>query len=263
MIIPKELEQHKRFVLTGVNPQNEKQPYSPITMSPKDWNNPDNLGAYEETMEVVRSGNAMGNAMGIGYVFGGDNGIYGIDFDNVFFADGTLIPEVQEIVAQFASYTEVSMSGNGLHTIVYAPSVDLLGDKGKTILPFPNYPQNERRQMEIYQSGAYIALTGDLYDGSTLDIPDRSKELQTIFSQYNKPKTSTKSAVKVVQYGKTDEEYLSDGLKHDPVLLDLWNGKRPTGNESQDDLSLLNKLAYWCNKNKELMYNSFFNSPYF
>ena len=60
-----------------------------------------------------------------------------------------------------------------------------------------------------------------------------------------------------------DREYLKIGLTKDSTLIAMWNGARHKGNESEDDLSLFNKLAYRTNRNEDLMYTAFMNSPYF
>jgi len=52
-------------------------------------------------------------------------------------------------------------------------------------------------------------------------------------------------------------------MERDSVLLDLWNGNNPSGDESADDQSFFNKLAYWCNHNVELMRESTFRSPFY
>jgi len=37
---------------------------------------------------------------------------------------------------------------------------------------------------------------------------------------------------------------------------------RRNGNESADDIALMNKLAYWCNADPVLMIRAFLSSPY-
>jgi len=44
-----------------------------------------------------------------------------------------------------------------------------------------------------------------------------------------------------------DGRFLSSGLERDKVFAALWAGERRNGNESSDDIALMNKLAYWCN----------------
>ena len=60
----------------------------------------------------------------------------------------------------------------------------------------------------------------------------------------------------------TGRDYLAAGLAHDARLRELWDGAGRTGDESADDLALLNKLAYWCNRDPDRMRDAFLGSPY-
>ena len=225
---------------------------------------------------------------GIGFAFNG--GIIGVDLDNVFI-DGQLIPEAQDIVDTLDSFTEQSMSGNGLHVYVYAPAVTL--GITKASFPFPSYPKQDKRHVEFYESAGYFAMTGKPY-GEMRPMPDRGEQLQAVFAKYgNKPEATTPqeetAAIptattpreeKIVAPAaasapthpppkatapseKSDRCYLKIGLDKDPTLASLWNGHRPTGDESADDQAFMNKLAYWTNCNEELMSKAFLNSPYY
>jgi putative DNA primase/helicase len=167
MNIPEKLKEYKNFVVWGINPQNPKQPYSPISMSPLEWQKSENWGTFEQVMKRVNEGKAQG----IGFCFNG-NGIIGVDLDRVIIGE-KLIPEAREIVEKLDSYTEYSMSGNGLHIFVYAPSVGLLTglDKGKSKYIFPGYEpvidesgKEKRREVEYFFTSGYIALTGRMYN---------------------------------------------------------------------------------------------------
>ena len=161
----------RQYVVWGVDKNKPKKPFAYVNgkFEGNGWNNSEYWIAFDEAMALVE----QGKAKGIGICFNG-GGIYGVDLDNVFI-NGQLIPEAQEIVGRLDSYTELSMSGNGLHVFVYAPSVDLLDglDKGKTEYIFPGYDPviviengkevKKRRKVEYYQSSGYIAVTGKLY----------------------------------------------------------------------------------------------------
>ena len=57
-------------------------------------------------------------------------------------------------------------------------------------------------------------------------------------------------------------EYLSTGLQRDGAFRALWEGGRPNGNESADDLALMNKLAFWCGRDAARMKAAFLASPH-
>ena len=88
-------------------------------------------------------------------MFTKDDPFIGIDLDDCF-ENGDLKSAAQEIVDWANSYTEKSVSGNGLHIIV------------KGILPdgFPNKISMEHvgfKCIEIYDSLRYFTMTGDIY----------------------------------------------------------------------------------------------------
>jgi putative DNA primase/helicase len=67
----------------------------------------------------------------------------------------------------------------------------------------------------------------------------------------------------VVTPGNGEQErFLHIGLERDKLFAALWAGARRIGNESADDIALLNKLAYWCNANPSAMIQAFLSSPY-
>ena len=264
MTLPQELTGRKQFVLWGMDKLAPKKPYSPKTLSPDNWTDPDNWGTYAEAMHYVK----QDKRRGLGFAFNG-GGIFGIDLDNVFI-DGKLIPEAQEIVDVLDSFTECSMSGKGLHIYVNAPGVDL--GITKKSFDFPGYPKEERRHIEFYQSIGYFAMTLDAkgnakpYD-NRLDMSGRSDQLNAIYVKYSGRLPEAVPAGPTLHYdiptSGYDERYLQIGLEKDQALIALWNGERPSGNESNDDLALMNKLAYWTNRNEALMYSAALSSPYY
>jgi hypothetical protein len=91
---------------------------------------------------------------GIGFVFDGvvgDDGLcfVGIDFDDCIEA-GKLLEPARARIASLKSYTEVSVSGAGIHSIVRAKP-------GSTV----KHTSTERgHSIEIYSSGRYFTFTG-------------------------------------------------------------------------------------------------------
>jgi hypothetical protein len=64
--------------------------------------------------------------------------------------------------------------------------------------------------------------------------------------------------------GLSDESFLEIGLKNDPILKAYYKGECPEDTESyEDDVVFVNKLAFWCNGNRDLIESACFSSPYF
>jgi putative DNA primase/helicase len=87
---------------------------------------------------------------GVGFVFGGQPDadglvIAGVDFDKVI-SEGKIAPLAPERIRRLGSYTERSVSGEGLHVIVKArPLASGIAHDG----------------VEMYTSGRFFTMTGD------------------------------------------------------------------------------------------------------
>jgi putative DNA primase/helicase len=98
------------------------------------------------TFEAALQAYQRGAVDGIGLVLTADLGLVGVDLDHCRDAEtGDIAGWAQAIVSRLESYTEVSPSGTGLRIWVYGT------------LP----PTGRRKgQIELYQEGRYLTLTG-------------------------------------------------------------------------------------------------------
>jgi len=110
--------------------------------------------------------NEWGQADYLGFVFN-NNGIVGIDIDKGF-EEGLMTYLCADIMDACQSYTEVSRSGRGVHII-------LKGD-----IPFSG--RNNRNGVEIYKSGRFFIMTGDvlIFD----EIIENQEALDYIVEKY-------------------------------------------------------------------------------
>jgi putative DNA primase/helicase len=106
--------------------------------------NPNHWKSFERALEVLENSDASG----IGYAFSENDPFAVADFDDAL-VDGAMEPKIAALLEELDTYTEVSVSGNGLHVICEAEV-----GAGAAI---PGY--------EIYDRGRYIAMTGDVYGG--------------------------------------------------------------------------------------------------
>ena len=251
--IPIMLKQRPNWVVWGVRSAPPKAPFNPSAllsgrMSPAKAGIRETWGSYKAAAECV----VRGLASGIGYEFDGSS-VYGVDLDHVINQDGELMPHAQEVVGKLDSYTEISPSGTGLHIFVLAPDAEIKRHRKKDCF------------LEIYSEGRYFTVTGNVY-GSDRHIVTRTEELQAIHDKFLFPDVIQKSArsppSKVAQRAGQDR-FLRIGLERDKMFAALWSGQRRHGNESADDIALMNKLAYWCNANQDEVIQAFLSSPYF
>lgn len=151
--IPLELRQLDQWVIWKA----DKKPRNPHNNQLASVSNPRTWGTFKEAVQAVKDYGAKG----VGFVFAEDDPYCGIDLDKVISEDGVIDPEAQSIIDKLDSYAEVSQSGLGIHIIVRAKK-----------------PSNRCRKdwAEIYETGRYFALTGDLWGGRAT-IEDRQEEL--------------------------------------------------------------------------------------
>ena len=250
--IPAMLKSRPNWVVWGIRDSPPKSPFNPASLlagrsAPAKAGVRDTWSGYQNAVLCVK----RGLARGIGYEFDGD-GLYGVDLDHVIGESGALTPSALEIVGKLSSYTEVSPSGTGLHIFALAPGANITRHRKKDYF------------LEIYGEGRYFTVTGDIY-GGVRAIETRMAELQTIHDKFLLPEDTRKvtllsppASVQSVE----QERFLRMGLERDKVFRALWEGERRHGNESADDIALLNKLAYWCNADSDAMIRAFLESPY-
>jgi putative DNA primase/helicase len=250
--IPILLKQRPNWVSWGVRDAPFKAPFNPDSLlsgrpSPAKAGIRDTWSSYQAAVNCV----ARGLAQGIGYEFDGSSDIYGVDLDHVISEDG-VTPQAREIVGKLSSYSEISPSGTGLHIFVFAPGADITRHRKKDGF------------VEIYSEARYFTVTGHIYGGKRT-IEGRTAELQRIHDVYLLPEAERKTAPITpppMQSSTDAEHFLATGLERDKVFSSLWAGERRNGNESADDIALMNKLAYWCNADPDAMIRAFLSSPY-
>lgn len=128
------------------------------------------------TFDRVREAYDRGGFDGIGFVLTRDMGITGIDLDYhrerdalpVFEQGGRPAPWALQIIEQLNSYTESSPSGQGIHILA------------KGTLP----PGGRRRaQVEMYDSGRFLTVTGHHLTGTPNGIEARQDEISALHRQ--------------------------------------------------------------------------------
>ena len=222
-----------------------KMPINPATGSAASAGQPDTWG----TLEQALSGVEMGLFDGIGFEFATGGGLIGIDLDHVVNTDtGEVQPWALEIVQRLNSYTEYSPSGTGLHIFVRG-DIPSSGRK-KTI------NKDTGEAVEIYKEKRYFTVTARPF--LPVPIAERKEETAALYAKLFPERQSRPSPLPSVDA----PEYLGVGLDRDKNFRALWDGHRSTGDESSNDLALMNKLAFWCNRDEGRMIEAFVASPH-
>lgn len=229
--MPKELKQEKNFVCWT----SDKLPKNPHTGQNAQSNNPDTWGTFEEALRACEKYHFDG----VGFVFDGKpNGYFGVDLDHCL----DDIDFVDEFVETLQSYTEYSRSGTGIHIIC----------KGK-------FPDGRRRRgnVEMYNTGRYFIMTGNVYSNKYTTIKDCSETIKILHSKYLFSETP-KVAPKTFQVVDLDDREIIDkarSCKTGGVFQLLYSGQWQGiyKSQSEADLALCNHLAFWTQKDAQKM----------
>lgn len=223
-----------------------KIPFDPKTGKGAKAGEPSTWGTFGQAV----IGMEIGSFDGIGFEFATGGGLVGIDLDHVVNVQtGEVQDWALDIVKRLNSYTEYSPSGTGLHVFVYG-DIPASGRK-KTI------NKNTGEAVELYKEKRYFTVTGKPF--LPAPVASRPEELAALYAElFPTPQQTHTTAISTVNA----PEYIRVGLDRDRTLRALWDGRRDTSDESSNDLALMNKLAFWCNRDEAQMIEAFLRSPY-
>jgi putative DNA primase/helicase len=251
--LPNELKQNALWCCWRLT-EKGKIPFDTLTGDYAKSNNPSTFHSYSQALTVLSNYYAFGEdgKMVGGLGLGIFNGFSAIDIDNCIDENGKISDVAQEIIDYMQSYTETSPSGKGIRIIFKTNNVI---DKNSY------YINNRNIGLEIYISdntNKFVTITGNAIFQSEIATVD----ISYILNKYMKKKN-------VAFLEKIDSSYdieqLKNALKKDAKFNKLWNSIAPGSgaNESELDLALCNKLAYYLNGNYNAIDENFRNSPYF
>src|ERR1035441_8284638 len=229
---------------------------------PAKYTDPSTWLYYEEAvLQRLRPGYA-----GIGIVFSEELGMLGSDFDHCI-VDGVLDPEVEGWVAKLNTYTELSFSGEGLHSLAY----------GK--LP---WKANRLGKVEMYTNARFFVVTGRQMTGTPDEVMPAQAAIDVIHGQVfgNQPleTVDTTAHANTLERGEGErgagggeegtvgsESALPDRrvlgmLLHDRVARRYLDGEVGAMNPSEADFALACKLAFYCGGDMDQMRRLFLQS---
>lgn len=201
---------------------------------------------------------------GIGIILGDyfNTKIVGMDLDHVCdaFTGAWTNKDAEMAVAGVKTYGEHSISGTGVHYLFLNQDVPE-GYKTRT-------PATAPFDLEIYEKGRYFTLSGDWISGHKIATDEAS--LKGICETYLPMRVSSKKDRVVANKDSTmyvpkgiAAMDITDALEKDSRFAALYNGARPLGNESSDDLALVNLLVRYLGRDKAKVQEAFLKSPHF
>jgi putative DNA primase/helicase len=227
----------------GDNGKVDKIPINPKNGNFAKSNNPKTWDNFNTAIAGVK----RFNLSGIGFMFGG-NEFFGVDIDKCRNKDtGELSDIAKYIISELDSYTEISPSGTGIHIIC----------KGKL-------PEGGRRSqeygLEMYDTGRFFTVTGNILDDAHCDVEDRTEQVARIHEKYIKkpePEQKQQTVQAPVPVYMSDDDIIKKAIaaKNGHTFEQLWlgNWKGYYESQSQADQAFCNMLAFWCQKDKEMM----------
>lgn len=266
--VPLELKNLPQWVLFKLEWNEKKQkftkpPYSPKTKrklgmkSDESWK--DSTVTFDEIISIFMT---SPNFDGIGFVFSKDDPYVGIDIDDCI-TNGHLHEDAKEIFFSFGSYSEYSPSGTGLHIIIKSNKPDSWSKKTKDIRTNITY--------EMYDRARYFTFTANLIQEGFQEIKQihETKLTQFYLKYWNTTHTQggeSQQLSNVIPFYNSEEnlKFLQIGMEKDSELKSLLDGEtRKKDDESSNDFYIMRKLAYWTNKDPELMREVFEQSRYY
>ncbi len=223
--IPQELKALPIWVGFKFIPQKDKKPKKePIDAATGRHAKSNDSKTWHMFDEVIARTEALGfHAIG----FAITKPIIGIDIDGCV-TDGIISPYARKIISALDSYTEFSPSGTGIHILC----------KGE----LPNDRKFSGLGVEMYSGGRFFTITGDIVPGCKMTIEARKAELLKLFEvlkQAEEEKKAVRSILGKIKKSKDSEAFFT-------LYEGRWQESYPS--QSEADLALCNKLAFWTGK---------------
>jgi putative DNA primase/helicase len=261
--IPGELKALHQFVAAKVAPNpakpNAKPRKPPVNVHSGHGASPTKpitWGTFEKAVEFIEEwhghdhshvdqemGELTGPIVCPGFVVTSNDPFCFIDLDGCVDASGTVAPWALEIVEALASYTEISLSGTGLHVLLKGHKPGTTCKKKIT---------DRGGEIEIYDQGRYVAITGNVFEGRDT-IEDRQSELEALYQRIfsNNGTGPERHDHRVCADATvTAETVLARAMKskQGPKLQALLEGSDADNNDdtSAADQAACNIIAFYC-----------------
>ena len=232
------------------------------------WRSYDEAVTYHEREDT--------NTDGVGFVLTKTDMLAGVDFDGVRDPEGEKTNALVEgrewageTVAELDSYTEVSPSGTGFHTIVVGFAPD-----GGNKTAVENDDGEPAGEIEIYDRERYLTFTGDHAAETPETVEVHRDELEAVHARFfgsdDEEPDDADETRETPTAARGDDESEGNDLTDDELIAKaksaengakfsaLWNGDSsdyPSHSEAR--LALYNLLAFWTNGDAKRMVRLF------
>jgi len=228
--IPLELTSWKQWVVWKAefrdNGKINKIPVNPTTGKNASSNKPESWRTYDDAVNCFIT-NQFDDIAGIGFVFTNDDPFCGIDLDGCYDPEtGKMEDWASEVLKDLNSYCEISPSKTGVKIFT------------KGSLPGPG---KNTGNIEMYDTGRYFTVTGEMLKGFPSTINDSNGEVVSLYKRLcdEKPKG------KALSINWSDE---ASGIDIDSIPVSVGTRKliregEDQGRRSEAIMSVVNALV--------------------
>lgn len=250
--VPDEMKNKPNWVIVRTKPNEEKGRLDKFlidihTGKMAKSDDPTTWATFDEAREYAK----YHGGVALAYALDGKDGIACIDLDDCITENGDFSEFAHKVFnTADGMYCEKSVSGKGLHFFGKTQGMDV-----RTF--------SEDGEMEFYRGAHFIAMTGDNYGGTELKSFDEPQMKSIIESKCAKRTVLEGQGLGVEGLSRlSDREVVerAEKGKDGKTFKDLYNGQDIKGDHSRSDMSLMNKLAFYCNGDKEQMLRIFATS---
>lgn len=192
--------------------------------------------AFYLTLEEAAAGFDPNVHSGIGFSFRDNDLFVGIDYDHVVNDKGEITdPAIAAEVGELNTYTELSQSGTGIHCIC---KVDQWPE---------DIPKGTKKAAgELYYSGRYFAITGDVWRNQREIRTVESELIREIYNRLNPAKEMPLRQPQRRFIGTLSDRWIIERLQRNPRTAALYAGDISGYNsQSEADLSLCNGICFY------------------
>lgn len=208
---------------------------------------PTTSASFDEAREYAK----YHGGVALAYALDGKDGIACIDLDDCMTENGDFSEFANKVYnATDGMYCEKSVSGKGLHFFGKTQGMDV-----RTF--------SKDGEMEFYRGAHFIAMTGDTYGGTELASFDEPQIKSIIEAKCERRTPLDGKGIGIEGLSRlSDREVVerAEKGKDGDTFKALYNGQDIKNDHSRSDMSLMNKLAFYCNGDKEQMLRIFATS---
>lgn len=251
--IPAKLKVHKIWVVwePKIIPGRSKPSKVPISLQinentgikevkPASCNDPRTWMTFEDAVKLLKSKKrykGLSIALSPEPPQAGEKRLIGIDIDKAVGYDGFIKSEFLEAIKSFNTYAE------------FSPTIE---EGGLRAFCYGSFPINEgvhRGNIEVYQYGKFLTITGHILNDFPLTIEDAQEAITIFRSKYFKPFSEIdETSLPVSSVKFTDEQLFAHLSSYElsNQFKDLfYHGAKPGDDHSVKDKDLCKLLVFW------------------